>query len=92
MYCVCVCVFQVLEQRADGIWRGYVNADGQMAKTGYFPANAVNLVDKQSKISFSGQHASMTLNASIACIEYFGLLRAGGKCLARKIILFCVIL
>ncbi|XP_013386174.1 caskin-1 isoform X2 [Lingula anatina] len=38
----------VLEQRADGMWKGFVMHEGQMAKTGFFPASAVVLVDRQS--------------------------------------------
>ena len=45
-----VCVFvQVLEQRGDGLWKGYVVQEGRMAKTGTFPANHVVLVDGQGQ-------------------------------------------
>ena len=40
---------QVLERRSDGLWKGYVMNDGQPARTGYFPANTVVLVDKQGE-------------------------------------------
>lgn len=40
-------IITVLEQRSDGIWRGYVLHDGRMAKTGMFPANHVVLVDSK---------------------------------------------
>ncbi|CAL1530621.1 unnamed protein product [Lymnaea stagnalis] len=40
-------IITVLEQKSDGIWRGYVLHDGRMAKTGMFPANHVVLVDSK---------------------------------------------
>ncbi|BFZ02753.1 hypothetical protein BsWGS_05792 [Bradybaena similaris] len=40
-------IITVLEQRTDGIWRGYVYHEGRMAKTGMFPANNVVLVDSK---------------------------------------------
>ncbi|GFR58691.1 caskin-2 [Elysia marginata] len=40
-------IITVLEQRTDGIWRGYVVQEGRMAKTGMFPANHVALVDSK---------------------------------------------
>ncbi|KAK0056212.1 caskin-1 [Biomphalaria pfeifferi] len=42
-------IITVLEQKADGIWRGYVFHEGRMAKTGMFPANHVVLVDSKGK-------------------------------------------
>lgn len=42
-------VLQVLEQKPDGIWKGYVVQSGRMAKTGFFPANHVVLVDSQGE-------------------------------------------
>ena len=44
-------LLQVLEQRPDGIWKGYVLREGQMAKAGYFPASAVVLVDWTGKLT-----------------------------------------
>ncbi|XP_055874760.1 caskin-2-like isoform X4 [Biomphalaria glabrata] len=41
-------IITVLEQKADGIWRGYVFHEGRMAKTGMFPANHVVLVDSKA--------------------------------------------
>ncbi|XP_055955084.1 caskin-2 isoform X2 [Patella vulgata] len=41
-------IITVLEQRSDGIWKGYVVQEGRLAKTGYFPANHVVLVDSQA--------------------------------------------
>nr|KAG5713412.1 hypothetical protein BaRGS_024960 [Batillaria attramentaria] len=38
----------VLEQRPDGLWKGYVVQEGRMAKTGLFPSNHVVLVDSQA--------------------------------------------
>ncbi|GFN87260.1 class e vacuolar protein-sorting machinery protein hse1, partial [Plakobranchus ocellatus] len=40
-------IITVLEQRTDGIWRGYVVQEGRMAKTGMFPANHVALIDSK---------------------------------------------
>lgn len=40
-------IITVLEQRTDGIWRGYVVQEGRMARAGVFPANHVSLVDSK---------------------------------------------
>ena len=40
--------FQVLEQRADGNWKGYVMHDGHR-RIGHFPSQAVVLVDSQGQ-------------------------------------------
>lgn len=42
-----VCVWQVLEQRSDGHWKGYVANEGRMARAGFFPSTHVVLVDSQ---------------------------------------------
>ena len=43
--------FQVVEQRADGVWKGQLMTESGhlMGKTGYFPSSAVVLVDRQGK-------------------------------------------
>lgn len=57
--CVYMCV-QVLEQRGDGLWKGYVVQEGRMAKTGTFPANHVVLVDGQGQ----NNERNLSLNES----------------------------
>ncbi|CAH1795709.1 unnamed protein product [Owenia fusiformis] len=48
----------VLEQCPDGMWKGFVMHDGQLAKSGYFPSNHVVLVDKQAVINHNPQRLS----------------------------------
>ncbi|GAB1602391.1 caskin-2-like isoform X1 [Argonauta hians] len=53
---------KVLEQKADGIWKGCVIHNDRMSKAGYFPADHVVLVDTQTHSSLSHQSSQNHIN------------------------------
>ena len=45
-------IFQIVEQRQDGAWKGTLMKDGCTAKPGWFPADHVVLIDNNGELLF----------------------------------------